>query len=191
MMLTSNKESNEEITSETKIAPQSTNNENDSAIQENQQKQLPQHKFMLCALNPHIVCMLCAGYLVNATTIVECLHTFCKSCIVRHIQIFRKCPTCGNNLPETEPLSGLRLDRTMQDIISKVLTHIEKDEAKREMEFYKEQQKLNAEKEEAEKKEEPLYNMKEFPLFYRNDEQVNLYLQLSSGRSVKVEHPAT
>ena len=28
-------------------------------------------------LNPHIMCVLCGGYLVDATTIVECLHS-CK-----------------------------------------------------------------------------------------------------------------
>ena len=26
-------------------------------------------------LNPHVVCSLCAGYFVDATTITECLHT--------------------------------------------------------------------------------------------------------------------
>ena len=29
-------------------------------------------------LNPHIVCALCAGYFIDATTISECSHT-CKS----------------------------------------------------------------------------------------------------------------
>ena len=28
-------------------------------------------------LNPHITCVLCQGYLVDATTIIECLHS-CK-----------------------------------------------------------------------------------------------------------------
>ena len=32
-------------------------------------------------LNPHVVCTLCAGYFVDATTIAECLHTCkCESC---------------------------------------------------------------------------------------------------------------
>ena len=32
-------------------------------------------------LNPHVVCSLCAGYFVDATTITECLHTCrCESC---------------------------------------------------------------------------------------------------------------
>ena len=32
-------------------------------------------------LNTHVVCSLCAGYFVDATTITECLHTCkCESC---------------------------------------------------------------------------------------------------------------
>ena len=34
-------------------------------------------------LNPHIMCVLCGGYLVDATTIVECLHS-CKCFVVLH-----------------------------------------------------------------------------------------------------------
>ena len=31
----------------------------------------------LTDLNPHIVCSLCSGYLINPVTVVECLHS-CK-----------------------------------------------------------------------------------------------------------------
>lgn len=34
-----------------------------------------QIEFPLCDVNPYIVCRLCAGYLIGATTITECLHT--------------------------------------------------------------------------------------------------------------------
>lgn len=34
-------------------------------------------KIMLNIVNPQITCSLCKGYLINATTIVECLHS-CK-----------------------------------------------------------------------------------------------------------------
>ena len=30
-------------------------------------------------INPHVTCSLCAGYLIDATTITECLHT-CELC---------------------------------------------------------------------------------------------------------------
>ena len=39
---------------------------------------LPQDlKIKICDLNQHIVCILCAGYYIDATTVTECLHT-CK-----------------------------------------------------------------------------------------------------------------
>ena len=34
-------------------------------------------KIKILEINPHIVCSLCAGYFIDATTIMECLHT-CK-----------------------------------------------------------------------------------------------------------------
>lgn len=34
-------------------------------------------KVLLSVMNPHIICHLCHGYLIDATTIVECLHS-CK-----------------------------------------------------------------------------------------------------------------
>jgi hypothetical protein len=36
-------------------------------------------RLLLADLNSHLVCVLCRGYLVDATTIVECLHS-CKLC---------------------------------------------------------------------------------------------------------------
>lgn len=35
-------------------------------------------KLKIKDLNEHIVCYLCAGYFIDATTITECLHT-CES----------------------------------------------------------------------------------------------------------------
>lgn len=34
-------------------------------------------KIKLSKLNPHISCKICKGYLIDATTVTECLHT-CK-----------------------------------------------------------------------------------------------------------------
>ncbi|CAE1244897.1 PCGF1 [Acanthosepion pharaonis] len=49
-------------------------------------------KIRIRHVNPHIVCSLCAGYFIDATTITECLHTFCKSCIVKYLQSSKCCP---------------------------------------------------------------------------------------------------
>lgn len=35
------------------------------------------NRIKITDLNPHLTCPLCAGYLIDATTIVECLHS-CK-----------------------------------------------------------------------------------------------------------------
>lgn len=32
-------------------------------------------KLKLAELNPHLICVLCGGYLIDATSIVECLHS--------------------------------------------------------------------------------------------------------------------
>ena len=34
-------------------------------------------KLRLTEVSPHLICALCGGYLIDATTIVECLHS-CK-----------------------------------------------------------------------------------------------------------------
>lgn len=52
-------------------------------------------KILLSSLHPYICCSLCSGYLIKATTIVECLHTFCHSCLMKHLSTQKQCPQCG------------------------------------------------------------------------------------------------
>uniref|UniRef100_A0A4W3IHY0 Polycomb group RING finger protein 1 n=2 Tax=Callorhinchus milii TaxID=7868 RepID=A0A4W3IHY0_CALMI len=87
-------------------------------------------------LNEHIVCYLCAGYFIDATTITECLHTFCKSCIVKYLQTSKYCPMCNIKIHETQPLLNLKLDRVMQDIVYKLVPGLQESEEKRIREFY-------------------------------------------------------
>uniref|UniRef100_A0A8C4SSE1 Polycomb group RING finger protein 1 n=1 Tax=Erpetoichthys calabaricus TaxID=27687 RepID=A0A8C4SSE1_ERPCA len=87
-------------------------------------------------LNEHIVCYLCAGYFIDATTITECLHTFCKSCIVKYLQTSKYCPMCNIKIHETQPLLNLKLDRVMQDIVYKLVPGLQENEEKRIREFY-------------------------------------------------------
>ena len=47
---------------------------------------LPNTRILLRDVNEIITCRLCEGYFIDATTIAECLHTFCKSCIVKHLE---------------------------------------------------------------------------------------------------------
>uniref|UniRef100_A0A8C4QNA6 Polycomb group RING finger protein 1 n=1 Tax=Eptatretus burgeri TaxID=7764 RepID=A0A8C4QNA6_EPTBU len=86
-------------------------------------------------LNEHIVCILCAGYFVDATTITECLHTFCKSCIVKYLQTSKHCPMCNVKIHETQPLINLKLDRVMQEIVFKLVPGLQQNEEQRIKEF--------------------------------------------------------
>lgn len=94
-------------------------------------------------INQHITCSLCAGYLVDATTITECLHTFCKTCIVKYLQTSKNCPTCNTVVHETQPLLNLRPDRTMQDIVYKLVPGLYKSEQKRREQFYLERGEMD------------------------------------------------
>ena len=76
--------------------------------------------FQTRILNPHLVCTLCMGYFNDACTIIECLHTFCRACIMRHFKEGQQaCPTCDSNLG-TNPRDLVRTDRTLQSIVDKV-----------------------------------------------------------------------
>ncbi|XP_063434740.1 polycomb group RING finger protein 1-like [Mytilus trossulus] len=93
-------------------------------------------KINISHLNSHITCSLCYGYFIDATTTTECLHTFCKSCIVKYLQTSKSCPQCGVKIHETQPQLHLRADRTMQDIVYKIVPALFENEEKRREEFY-------------------------------------------------------
>ncbi|XP_071492882.1 uncharacterized protein [Diadema antillarum] len=89
-------------------------------------------------LNRHLTCTLCKGYLVDATTIIECLHSFCRSCIVRYFHIGSKqCPVCDTQVHKTRPLLNIRSDKTLQNLVYKLVPSMFKGEMKRRREFYK------------------------------------------------------
>uniref|UniRef100_A0A3B3C6F2 Polycomb group ring finger 5a n=1 Tax=Oryzias melastigma TaxID=30732 RepID=A0A3B3C6F2_ORYME len=78
-------------------------------------------KHLVRDFNHFITCYLCRGYLIKPTTVTECLHTFCKSCIVQHFEESNDCPKCGIQVHETNPLEMLRLDNTLEEIIFKLV----------------------------------------------------------------------
>ncbi|XP_019473313.1 polycomb group RING finger protein 6 isoform X4 [Meleagris gallopavo] len=69
----------------------------------------------LAELTPYILCSICKGYFIDATTITECLHTFCKSCIVRHFYYSNRCPKCNIVVHQTQPLYNIRRKKQMHD----------------------------------------------------------------------------
>lgn len=98
-------------------------------------------KMPLQHLNPHIMCVLCGGYLVDATTIIECLHSFCRSCIVKYLQTSFHCPVCDVEVHKTKPLLHIRPDRPLQDIVNKLVPGLVFDEIKRRLEFQEKTEK--------------------------------------------------
>ncbi|NXO91304.1 PCGF6 protein, partial [Certhia brachydactyla] len=97
-----------------------------------------QRMINLAELTPYILCSICKGYFIDATTITECLHTFCKSCIVRHFYYSNRCPKCNIVVHQTQPLYNIRLDRQLQDIVYKLVVNLEEREKKQMHDFYKE-----------------------------------------------------
>ncbi|KAG1648665.1 Polycomb group RING finger protein 2 [Nymphon striatum] len=93
-------------------------------------------KVKVADINEFITCFLCKGYLIDATTITECLHAFCKSCIIMRLQTSRNCPTCNVLVHKTKPLHNIRADLTRQDIVYKLIPKLYKKEMKVRREFY-------------------------------------------------------
>ncbi|XP_027043193.1 polycomb group RING finger protein 5-A-like [Pocillopora damicornis] len=96
-----------------------------------------ERKLKLQDLNTFITCELCNGYLIKPTTITECLHTFCRSCIVKYFQDSgdNKCPSCSILIHETNPFEMLRSDKTLEDVIHKLIPKLQESECKRERQF--------------------------------------------------------
>ncbi|XP_077020688.1 polycomb group RING finger protein 2 isoform X2 [Tamandua tetradactyla] len=146
-------------------------------------------RIKITELNPHLMCALCGGYFIDATTIVECLHSYkrsirhkvftiteshcesyiivqsssrnmatgtqlylfrqfppssplhleqqvCKTCIVRYLETNKYCPMCDVQVHKTRPLLSIRSDKTLQDIVYKLVPGLFKDEMKRRRDFY-------------------------------------------------------
>ncbi|KAI9518685.1 Polycomb complex protein BMI-1-A [Dissostichus eleginoides] len=95
-------------------------------------------RIKITELNPHLMCVLCGGYFIDATTIIECLHSFCKMCIVRYLEASKYCPICDVQVHKTKPLLNIRSDKTLQDIVYKLVPGLFKNEMKRRRDFYSE-----------------------------------------------------
>ncbi|CAG2103970.1 unnamed protein product, partial [Medioppia subpectinata] len=139
------------------------------------------------SLNPHITCKICRGYLIDATTVTECLHTFCKSCLVKHLEEHNSCPTCEIVIHQSHPLQYISFDRTMQDIVYKLVPNLQQNETKRERDFYRRRglpyPKANTDK----VCEKDVYTFptntttkEENSDCHRSDEQVNILLETTN-----------
>ncbi|XP_075212334.1 uncharacterized protein LOC142319204 [Lycorma delicatula] len=93
-------------------------------------------KILLRDLNAHLICVLCGGYFIDATSISECLHSFCKSCIVKYLETNKFCPICDVQLHKAEPLLSIRPDKTLQRLVYKMVPGLYSIEMQKRRQFY-------------------------------------------------------
>ncbi|KAH7731143.1 posterior sex combs protein [Aphelenchoides avenae] len=67
----------------------------------------------------NITCGLCTGFLVDAVSLSECLHPFCRSCLLKRLQKSNRCPTCHRDLGH-DLSSAFTFDQTLQDLVYKL-----------------------------------------------------------------------
>ncbi|EAT36767.1 AAEL011179-PA [Aedes aegypti] len=89
--------------------------------------------------NDSITCSLCNGYLIEATTINDCLHTFCRSCIVRHLEGNKYCPKCKSYNNKTITVANLRPDRILRSLVYKLVPGLHRSENQRAAKYYADQ----------------------------------------------------
>eukprot|EP01135_Chromosphaera_perkinsii_P004628 Nk52_evm21s292 gene=Nk52_evmTU21s292 len=85
-----------------------------------------------------VTCPLCTGIIITATTITECLHTFCHSCIVQFLEnsssSMCSCPVCSTMLVGN-PFNLIRIDEMKQVVINNLVPGLVANERKRIEEF--------------------------------------------------------
>jgi len=146
--------------------------------------------FQTKLLNEFFKCGICEGYFRNPYTIVECLHTFCKSCLVQHLEEKNTCPSCDLTIHQSHPLQYISHDRTMQDIVYKLVPNLQENEINREREFYKARnlpcpKDVPQENKETDDMETKLNEAHQESDYHRMDEQVNLCLECSTNSNLK------
>jgi hypothetical protein len=91
----------------------------------------PERRFLLSDIDVNIRCKKCGGYLREATAVTECLHAFCKSCILEHLVHSNTCPDCKGLIHQTRSFDHIMFDRTLQSIVDKIVPKFVKDEHNR------------------------------------------------------------
>ncbi|CAF0979270.1 unnamed protein product [Adineta steineri] len=92
---------------------------------------IPSKKLNLDLINEHLTCRLCSGYLIDAWTINECLHSFCRPCIFSYFNDHDEntaCPVCSTVPHPANPLLGITKDCWLQQIVYKLVPSLFKRE---------------------------------------------------------------
>jgi len=116
-------------------------------------------EFSLSNLTAHLTCELCRGYYRDCHTIVDCLHSFCRSWLILFFQNKgldgkkKGCPTCDievgpHPFRRHTSISTVQIlpDRTLQEVVDKLFPSFKVNEVDDEKKFYAERNiKLKAE----------------------------------------------
>ncbi|GIX65172.1 polycomb group RING finger protein 1 [Babesia caballi] len=87
-------------------------------------------RFAMGNLVDILSCALCKGLFCNAHTIKECMHTFCKSCLVLYtVDNGYTCPTCSIAIPGGG-IDGAEYDQSIQVLVDKLFPDFCKRENK-------------------------------------------------------------
>ncbi|KAI4454499.1 ring finger domain-containing polycomb group component [Holotrichia oblita] len=93
---------------------------------------------LLKDLNSILTCPLCSGYYIDATTLVDCMHSFCKSCILKHFENNKLiCPTCSTACKRKENFSYYKSDMQLQTLVYKIVPGLYAKEIQRREDFYR------------------------------------------------------
>ncbi|PAV70313.1 hypothetical protein WR25_03047 isoform M [Diploscapter pachys] len=96
---------------------------------------------------PFMMCSICSGYLIDACTVVDCCRTFCKSCLLKYFDDGENtdCPQCASMIHQSHPTQYVSMDRTMQEIIYKMIPGLKRMERKERLEFIKQEKRSKGE----------------------------------------------
>ncbi|EPZ32088.1 hypothetical protein ROZALSC1DRAFT_31028 [Rozella allomycis CSF55] len=71
-------------------------------------------------------CPLCHKLCSQAMTITDCMHTFCKSCILNYVKKNHKCPECKLKI-DAATISNIKPDYQIQSLIKKIDSSVVQD----------------------------------------------------------------
>ncbi|XP_065078817.1 polycomb group protein Psc [Ochlerotatus camptorhynchus] len=130
--------------------------------------------------NDSLTCSLCTGYLIEATTVNDCLHTFCRSCIVRHLERNKYCPKCKSYNNKTITVANLRPDRILRSLVYKLVPGLHQSENQRAAKFYADQcssSSSSPDEPTGGSRKPPDHNYLDDQNFFSPDELINLSLE--------------
>lgn len=80
-------------------------------------------------LNENLICEICKGYLIDVSTITNCCHSFCRSCLLKSLNLKVECPRCGDKKVK------FRRDRILQTLVYKIVPKVYEDEISKRKHF--------------------------------------------------------